>query len=110
MDKVLLENAYRVFAKYPKHLAPTVASFEADIALRKRVKSARLPALSCDDVAVVFWNATGDERSIKHFLPRVLECIGCGAILPADVRAKLRAFSFESWPQEERAVVESLCK
>ena len=108
VDAALIENAYRIFAKYPKHLAPTVASFDAEIELRKRVKTTRLRAIDCDDVEVVWWNATGDEHSLKHFLPRVLGCLGCHGILVADVRRKLEQFSFESWPPEEQDVVEAL--
>jgi|GEM_PF-5870838 len=104
----LAARAYAVFGRYPKKVTPTVATWLSETELRKRVKTTRLRALACEDVASVWWNATGDERSLKHFLPRVLECVGCRFVTLSDVQQRLRTLATDSWPDDEREVVREI--
>jgi hypothetical protein len=110
MDPTLIEDTYRVFAKYPKKVTPMVASWSSELALCKRVKATRLRALSCQDVASVWFNATGDERSVKHFLPRALECVKCGDLLIDDIRWKLGRLAVDTWPADEREIVAAIMR
>lgn len=103
-----IQHAYAVFLPYRRKLTPTVAPWAAETERRKRMKHSRLRELTCEDVESVFWNATADQASFKHFLPRILECVACGTPTPRDLHAKLDALAFETWPDEERGAVGAL--
>lgn len=105
--------AYRAFRDYPCVLSPssmqwTRANPEV-LSLEEQVLATPLRELDAQTLRRVFWNATADERSIKHFVPRVVECIAEGTMTLADLTTRVRAETIATWPEaERRALLDAL--
>ena len=50
------------------------------------------------------------SRVTESFSRGAVQCddVACGALTPRDLRAKLNALAFETWPDEEREAVDTL--
>lgn len=102
-----VEELYREFSRYRCKLSAVTMSADDDSETRKKLNRKRLRALDeADAMAATAYCA--DRRSLKHFLPRMLE-LGSrpeGGALLGQVRVLLEASGWEAWPEEERAVLE----
>ncbi len=105
-----VETLYRVFSVYRRKLSPATMSADEDLEAKKRLKQTPLRQLSADDALAVtaFCDDLRDLRSLKHFLPRLLEIglhPGRGALLGV-VKVLLEAARWRTWPEKERAAIE----
>jgi hypothetical protein len=71
-----------------------------------RVKESALDSLAPETLRNVVWNATADERSLKHFLPRVLDCIDSGTLSVGDLAVRLQPEAIRDWPEDETRVLQ----
>ncbi|HWL89016.1 MAG TPA: hypothetical protein VNO21_24595, partial [Polyangiaceae bacterium] len=85
----IIQRAYAIFRRYPRKFSAATMHWTSDDpeirAIQRRVKETKLAALDADTVQKVIWNATATAQSLKHFLPRVLECIADGSLPVSDL-------------------------
>ena len=99
-----IEHLYRVFSVYRRKLSPVAASAGEDLETIKRLKTTPLRELTERDAG----DATAycaDVRSLKHFLPRMMEFAvrpGGGGLL----KHLLESARWHTWSEEERAAIE----
>lgn len=105
----IIQSAYAVFHKYPLKFSPSTMHWTSEDpeirGIQRHVKATALNCLDPETLREVIWNATTDERSFKHFLPRVLECISTGSWSLSDVGARLQPEAIRLWPEDEAHVV-----
>ncbi|MBL9037369.1 MAG: hypothetical protein JNG84_02535 [Archangium sp.] len=104
-----VQRAYAVFRAYRRTLSPTTSYWTMDDpeirAIQRRVNDTALTSLDPETLRNVVWNATGDERSLKHFLPRVLDCIDSGTLSIGDLTVRLEPVAIRDWPEQEARVL-----
>jgi hypothetical protein len=100
-----IEHLYRVFSVYRRKLSPVAASADEDLETKKRLKATPLRELTERDVGAATAYCA-DVRSLKHFLPRMVEF----AVRPGGGRGLvthlLESARWRTWSDEERAAIE----
>ncbi len=100
-----IEQLYRVFSAYRRTLSAVAASADEDTETKKRLKTTPLSALTERDVM----DATAycaDVRSLKHFLPRMVELAVLSRSPIAMVSELLEFARWRTWGEEERTALE----
>lgn len=103
-----LEKLDRVFSRYPRKLSVAAASADDDLDTKGRLAHKRLRELDPSD-AMDATSYCASARSLKHFVPRMLE-LGVrpdGGALLIVVNAGLASARWSTWPPEERAAIDA---
>lgn len=116
MLALAIEQAYVVFARYPRPTAWEAAPTRDGAAILAGLTSAPLRELTAEQIGgYAGWAITtvGGVDHYRHFLPRILELSARGAagqigLAPPSLAQKLNHAGWRSWPNDEYVAISTL--
>jgi hypothetical protein len=108
----LLNNAYKVFARYRRPLALDASPLRDPEKLLRQLTDRPLRLLDVEHVqeyASAALTTVGTVEDYKHFLPRLLDlAVGSGVVEPEIIALKLEGAEWRAWPKKEQQILEEI--